>query len=44
MLEDQILAAANKALEDAGKLAQEEMSKATNGMLPNIPGLKLPGF
>ena len=44
MLEDLILAAANKALDDAGKLAQEEMAKATNGMLPNIPGLNLPGF
>jgi len=44
MLEDLVLAAANKALDDAGKMAQEEMSKATNGMLPNIPGLNLPGF
>jgi len=44
MLEDLVLAAANKALEDAGKMAQEEMAKATNGMLPNIPGLNLPGF
>ena len=44
MLEDLVLAAVNKALDDAGKMAQEEMSKATNGMLPNIPGLNLPGF
>lgn len=44
MLEDLVLAAANKALEDAGKMAQEEMAKATSGMLPNIPGLNLPGF
>ena len=44
MLEDLVLAAANKALDDAGKMAQEEMSRATNGMLPNIPGLNLPGF
>ena len=44
MLEDLVLAAANKALEDAGKMAQEEMSKVTSGMLPNIPGLNLPGF
>ena len=44
MLEDLVLAAANKALENAAKMAQEEMSKVTSGMLPNIPGLNLPGF
>ncbi len=44
MLEDLVLAATNKALEEAGKMAQEEVSKATSGMLPNIPGLNFPGF
>ncbi len=44
MLEDLVLAAANKALGDAGKMAQEEMAKVTSGMLPNIPGLSLPGL
>jgi nucleoid-associated protein EbfC len=44
MLEDLVLAATNKALQDAGKMAQEEMSKATSGMMPNIPGLNLPGL
>ncbi len=44
MLEDLVTAASNKALEDAGKMAQEEMAKATSGMLPNIPGLQIPGF
>ena len=44
MLEDLVLAAANKALEDAGKMAQDEMAKATSGLMPNIPGLNLPGF
>jgi DNA-binding YbaB/EbfC family protein len=44
MLEDLVLAAVNKAVEDALKMAQEEMSKVTAGMLPSIPGLNLPGF
>lgn len=44
MLEDLVLAAVNKGLEDAGKMAQEELAKATSGMLPNIPGLGIPGF
>ena len=44
MLEDLVLAAVNKALVDAGKIAQEEMSKVTSGILPNIPGLNLPGL
>ena len=44
MLEDLVVAAANKALEEAAKLAQEEMAKVTSGMLPNIPGLNLPGM
>jgi hypothetical protein len=44
MLEDLIVAAVNKALEDSNKLAQSEMAKVTSGMLPNIPGLTLPGF
>jgi DNA-binding protein YbaB len=44
MLEDLVLAAANKAIEDAAKLAQEEMGKVTSGMLLNIPGLNLPGM
>jgi len=44
MLEDLILAATNKALENAGKMAKEEMSKVTSGMLPNIPGLNIPGL
>ena len=44
MLEDLVLAAANKALEDASKMAQEEMSRATSGMMPNIPGLNMSGM
>jgi DNA-binding YbaB/EbfC family protein len=44
MLEDLIVAAVNKALEESNKLAQSEMAKVTGGMLPNIPGLNLPGM
>ena len=43
MLEDLVVAAVNQALERASAMAQEEMQKATSGMLPNIPGLNLPG-
>ena len=44
MLVDLIVAAVNKALEDSNKMAQQEMSKATSGLLPNIPGLTLQGL
>ena len=44
MLEDLIVAAVNKALEASNTLAQSEMAKVTGGMLPNIPGLNIPGM
>ncbi|MDP4173836.1 MAG: YbaB/EbfC family nucleoid-associated protein [Bacteroidota bacterium] len=42
MLEDLVVAAVNKALDSANKMAEEEMSKVTKGMLP--PGMNIPGF
>lgn len=42
MLEDLVVAAVNKALEESQKMAQEEISKVTSGMLPK--GMNLPGL
>lgn len=44
MLEDLVVAGVNRALEESARLAQEELGKVTSGMLPNIPGLSLPGL
>ena len=50
MLEDLVVSAVNRALEESQRMAQEEMQKATAGAipglpgLPKIPGLNLPGF
>lgn len=41
MLKDLIIAASNKALDAAAEKAQEQLSKATEGLLPNIPGMDL---
>lgn len=41
ILQDLVVAAVNKALENVEELAKDEMAKATQGMLPNIPGLDL---
>jgi DNA-binding YbaB/EbfC family protein len=41
MLKDLIVAATNKALEDIDLKIKEEMKKATEGMMPNIPGMDL---
>jgi len=42
MLEDLCVAAVNKALESAGKMAEEDMAGVTKGMIP--PGMNIPGF
>jgi len=42
MLEDLVVAAVNKALDSAGKMAEDEMGKVTKGMIP--PGFNIPGF
>ncbi len=42
ILEDLVVAAVNKALTSAGKMAEEQMAKVTKGMLP--PGINIPGM
>jgi DNA-binding YbaB/EbfC family protein len=41
ILQDLIVAAVNKANDEAEILAKEEIRKSTEGLLPNIPGLDL---
>ncbi|OGU30963.1 MAG: nucleoid-associated protein, YbaB/EbfC family [Ignavibacteria bacterium GWA2_35_9] len=42
ILEDLVVAAVNKAIQSATKLAEDELSKVTKGMLP--PGFNIPGL
>ncbi len=42
MLEDLIVAAVNKAISAASKMAEEELQNVTKGMLP--PGFNIPGL
>ena len=44
ILQDLIVAAVNKAQDEAETLAKEEMRKSTDGLLPNIPGFDLTGM
>ena len=44
MMQDLVVAAVNKALEEVEGLAREELKKSTEGVLPNIPGLDLSGL
>lgn len=41
ILQDLVVAAVNKAMEEAEQLAKEELRKSTEGLLPDIPGLDL---
>lgn len=41
MIQDLTVAAINKAIQEVDILAKDEMQKATDGALPNIPGMDL---
>ena len=44
MISDLVVAAVNKALDEASEKGQAELKKQTAGMMPNIPGLELSNF
>jgi nucleoid-associated protein EbfC len=44
IVQDLVIAAVNKASEEAEILAKEELRKKTEGLLPNIPGMDLGGL
>lgn len=44
ILQDLIVAATNKAMQEVDALIKEELKKNTEGLLPNIPGLDLGGL
>jgi len=44
MMQDLVIAAVNKALEEVDGKAKEALKNSTQGMLPNIPGLDLSGL
>lgn len=41
LVQDLVVAAVNKANEEVEVAAKEEMKKATDGLIPNIPGMDL---
>jgi len=41
LIQDLVIAAVNKASEDAEIQAREQLKKSTEGLLPNIPGMDL---
>ncbi len=44
ILQDLIVAATNKAMQEIDALIKEELKKNTEGLLPNIPGMDLGGL
>ena len=44
MLQDLVVAAVNKATDEAEIQAKEEIKRSTEGIMPNIPGLDLSGM
>lgn len=44
VVQDLVVAAVNKAAEEADIRAKEELRKSTEGLIPNIPGLDLSGM
>jgi DNA-binding YbaB/EbfC family protein len=44
ILKDLIIAAANKAISEAEDKAKHHLQQATQGMMPNIPGMDLTGL
>ena len=44
MLQDLVVAAVNKAMQNVEGKAREQLQKSTEGLLPNIPGLDLNGM
>ncbi len=44
VVQDLVVAAVNKAMEDVEVQAREELRRKTEGLLPNIPGLDLGGM
>lgn len=44
IVQDLVVAAVNKASEEAEVLAKEELRKSTEGLIPNIPGMDLGGM
>lgn len=44
MMRDLIIAAVNKALQEADEKGKEHIKKSTDGLMPNIPGMDLSGM
>ena len=44
LVQDLVVAAVNRAIEEADIKAKEELKKSTDGILPNIPGMDFSGM